>query len=63
LPGGDLHYTIDNTFPDAFSPKYKGEIVIPEGDVTIRFVVVKNGKVMGRTAVIHRKDLIARAGK
>ena len=63
LPGGDIHYTIDNTFPDAYSPKYKGEIIVPEGDVTIRFVVVKNGKVMGRTAAIHRKDLIARAGK
>ncbi len=63
LTGGDIHYTIDNTFPDAFSPKYKGEITIPEGDVTLRFVVVKNGKIMGRTAVISRKDLIARAGK
>jgi len=63
LPGGDIHYTLDNTFPDAYSPKYKGEIIIPEGDVTIRFVVVKNGKVMGRTAAIHRKDLISRAGK
>lgn len=63
LPGGDIHYTIDNTFPDAFSPKYKGEITIPEGDVTIRFVVVKNGKVMGRTAAISRQDLIARASK
>ena len=63
LPGGDIHYTIDNTFPDAFSPKYKGEITIPEGDVTIRFVVVKNGKIMGRMAAISRQDLITRAGK
>ncbi len=61
MPGGEIHYTIDNTFPDAFSPKYKDPITIPEGDVTLRFVVVENGKILGRTAVISRNDLLARA--
>lgn len=61
LPEGDIHYTMDNTFPDQFSPKYSSPFVVPEGDVTLRFVVVRKGKVMGRIVAIHRKDLITRA--
>jgi hexosaminidase len=61
LPGGSVHYTLDNTFPDAWSPRYKEPITIPEGDVTLRFVVVKDGKIMGRMGAIHRKELMDRS--
>lgn len=61
MPGTEIHYTIDNTFPDAYSPKYSAPVDIPEGDVTLRYVVTRGGKILGRTAAISRADLMARA--
>lgn len=61
LPGTTIHYTIDNTFPDQFSPKYSSAIEIPEGDVTLRFITCRNGKPIGRMVAIPRKDLLSRA--
>ncbi len=60
LPDATIHYTMDNTFPDEYAPKYVEPFVVPEGDVTLRFVVVKNDQVMGRMAAIHRNDLLTR---
>jgi len=60
LPGASIHYTIDNTFPDQYSPKYITAFEIPQGDVTLRFITCRNGKPIGRMVTIPRKDLMIR---
>ena len=60
LPDAEIHYTTDNTFPDQFSPKYSTPFNVPDGDVTLRFVTTRKGKVIGRMVTIPRKDLAAR---
>jgi hexosaminidase len=63
LPGTELHYTLDRTFPDAFTPKYTGAITIPDANVTLKVVSVRDGKVVGRMISLTREELEQRAGK
>jgi hexosaminidase len=55
LPDAEIHYSIDNTFPDQFSPKYTAPFVVPEGDVTVRFVTTRKNQVIGRQVIIPVK--------
>jgi hexosaminidase len=57
----EIHYTIDNTFPDKFSPKYTEEIVLPAGDYTLKTINIRNGQTIGRMLSIPRTDLVKRA--
>lgn len=59
----EIYYTIDNTFPDRFTPKYEKPIVIPEGDVTLKVVTYRNGRPIGRMLSIKHTELEKRAGK
>ena len=61
MPGTDIYYSMDNTFPDQYSTKYTSPFKVPMGDVTLRFVTVKDGKILGRLAAIPRADLVSRA--
>jgi hexosaminidase len=63
LPGTDIHYTLDRTFPDAFTPKYTGPITIPEAPVTLKVVSVRDGKTVGRMISLTREELERRAGR
>lgn len=63
LSGTELHYTLDRTFPDAFTPKYNGPITIPEANVTLKVVAVRDGKTVGRMISLTRDELVKRAGK
>lgn len=56
-----LYYTIDSTFPDAFTPKYTQPIEIPNGDVTLKVVTYRDGKPIGRMISLTREELLKRA--
>ncbi|HET7118284.1 MAG TPA: family 20 glycosylhydrolase [Hanamia sp.] len=46
IPGSAIYYTTDGSDPDAQSKKYENPISI-DSSVTIKAVIVENGKVMG----------------
>jgi hexosaminidase len=63
LKGVDFYYTIDNTFPDKFTPKYVQSFEIPNGNVTLKVVAYRNGQPIGRALSIKREDLVKRFKK
>ena len=64
VPGTEIFYTTDDSFPDKFSPKYSAPIEIPQGaDVTLRVVTLRNGQPTGRMLMIPRAALEKRVKK
>ncbi len=60
VPGTKIYYSIDNTYPVEFGVEYNGPFEIPAGDLSLRTQTFLNGKGIGRSLQIHRKDLIKR---
>ncbi|MDZ7899769.1 MAG: family 20 glycosylhydrolase [Arcicella sp.] len=64
VPGTEIFYTWDDSFPDKFSPKYSEPIEIPKGvDLTLKVVTIRNGQPTGRILMIPRAALEKRAKK
>ncbi len=59
-PGLDIYYTIDETLPDSFTPKYSQPIEIPPGPVTLKAVTYRGGKQVGKVIAIPRSELLKR---
>ncbi len=62
-PGLDLYYTVDNTIPNQYYPKYNGPVTMPEGADTFRVISYRAGKPMGRLISITTPDLEKRVKK
>ena len=61
-PEGEVHFTLDNTFPHSSSAiATSGTIVLPEGEIILRAAVFKNKKQLGRTLSLSRESLLKRA--
>ncbi len=60
MPGLDIYYTIDDTMPDSYSPKYSKPILIPEGPVTLRVITYRNGKPIGHLITLNPQELAKR---
>jgi hexosaminidase len=63
MQGVDIFYTIDDSFPDKFSPKFTTSIEIPKGDITLKVITLRNGQPLGRMLSIPRAELEKRAKK
>lgn len=63
LPGTDIYYSIDDTMPGRYSPRYTKPLLIPEGNVTLRVITYRNGKPAGRQLTLKRDELVKRAPK
>ncbi|MEZ0539809.1 beta-N-acetylhexosaminidase [Fibrella arboris] len=63
LPGTDIYYSIDDTMPGRYSPRYTQPLLIPEGNVTLRAITYRNGKPAGRQLTLKRDELVKRAPK
>ena len=53
----DIFYTVDNTLPNQYSPKYKGVIAFPAGADMLRVITYRDGKAIGRLMSINTEDL------
>ena len=59
-PDMEVFYTIDDTMPDSYSPRYNTPIVIPEGPVTLRLIAWRNGKPAGHLITLGPQELAKR---
>jgi hexosaminidase len=60
MPGLDIFYTIDDTMPDSYSPKYEKPVLLPEGPVTLRVITYRNGKPIGHLITLNQQALANR---
>ena len=60
VPGSEIYYSVDNTYPVQFGEKYNGAFEIPEGDINLRTQCFRNGNPIGRVLVLPRATLIKR---
>jgi hexosaminidase len=63
IPGLDIHYTFDNSFPDKFYPKYTAPLVVPKDAVTLKVITYRDGKPIGRMITAQISDLRSRIKK
>ncbi len=63
VPGSEIYYTINNTYPSRFGKKYTGAFEIPAGKLDLRTQTLLNLKPIGRELRISREDLQSRAKK
>jgi hexosaminidase len=57
VPGTEIFYTVDNTYPVQFGEKYSEPFEIPMGDLSLRTQTFRDGKPLGRELIIPRKEL------
>lgn len=63
VPGLDIHYTFDNSFPDNFYPVYSQPLTPPKDAVMIRVITYRGKEKVGRMITASIADLEQRAGK
>ncbi len=61
MAGTEIYYSIDDSFPDKFSPKYSASFEIPKGNIRFRAIAYRNGQPIGRMLQIQREELEKRA--
>jgi len=63
IPGLDIYYTFDNSFPDSHYPKYTEPLAIPKDAVMLRMITYRGKKAIGRLITVQVTDINQRAGK
>lgn len=61
--GVDFYYTVDNSFPDAFSAKYTTPVVMPKDAAMLRVIGYRNGQPAGRLHTLTMQQLLQRIKK
>jgi hexosaminidase len=62
VEGLDIHYSFDETHPDAFYPKYSEALRIPKDAIHLKIVTCRNGRIIGRQIDLPITELKRRAG-
>jgi hexosaminidase len=58
----DIYYSFDNSYPDAFYPKYAGPVVVPQDATVMRVITYKGKQPVGRVNNMPVEELKRRAG-
>jgi hexosaminidase len=61
VPGIEIYYTTDNTYPVNFGNKYEEPIIIPDADLHLRVQSFRNGNPLGRMIILSKEELETRA--
>jgi hexosaminidase len=48
IPGLDIHYSWDNSFPDQFYPTYSGPMYVPKEAVMLKVITYRGQHPVGR---------------
>jgi hexosaminidase len=63
IPDLEIYYSLDESTPDNFYPKYEKPVLIPAEVATLKVITYRNGKVAGRQINIPVKELEKRIVK
>jgi hexosaminidase len=59
----DLYYTVDNSYPDRFSEKYTGPIVMPKDAAMLRVISYRGNTPLGRVNTMTVEEMKKRTAK
>jgi hexosaminidase len=57
IPGLDIYYSFDNSFPDRFYPKYTEPLVVPKDATQLRVITYRGKEPIGRMVTMAVKEL------
>lgn len=60
ISNAEIFYTIDNTYPVNYGTKYTNTFEVPEGELSLRTQLYRNGQPVGRLLQISREQLLQR---
>jgi hexosaminidase len=63
VPGLDIYYSFDNSYPDRFYPKYTSALTAPIDATQFRVITYKGKQPVGRMVTMPIEELNKRAGK
>jgi len=63
VPGLDIYYSFDNSYPDPFYPKYTGPVTVPVDATLLKVVTYRGKQAVGRVNNMPVAELKKRADK
>ncbi|BAU52229.1 beta-N-acetylhexosaminidase [Mucilaginibacter gotjawali] len=60
LPGLDIYYSFDNSYPDRFYPKYTAPLLVPEDATQLKVITYRGNKPVGRMVTMPIAELQTR---
>ena len=63
VEGLDIYYSLDNSQPDNFYPKYSIPFLFPKEADMLKVITYRDGKPIGRQIDLSIKELLSRTGK
>ena len=63
IPGLDIYYSFDNSYPDKFYPKYTEPLIVPEDAVQLKVITYQDGHPIGRMVSMPITEMKQRADK
>lgn len=63
IPGLDIYYSFDNSYPDRFYPKYTGAIEVPKDATQLKVITYRGKEPIGRMISMPVAELKRRVGQ
>jgi len=63
LPGLDIYYSFDNSYPDRFYPKYTAPLLVPEDATQLKVITYRGKQPVGRMVSMPISELNTRIQK